>query len=369
MRTMALVKKEFLQFWRDPVLMVVVLWVFTVDVFVCARNFSLDIMGFPIAVCDMDCSQASSTLLSHLQSPRFRIVESIANYSQIDRLLLSSKALVVIVVDADFSRDLARGQQGKVQLVFDGTNSNSAALAMGNISNIFSRVPLKTAVSLDELEQTMPLAVRPRVWFNQNLDTAWFVGLVELFCSISMVAMLLPAAALVREKEYGTVEQLLVSPVHPWQIMAAKIIPMTLLVLGATLLSLYAVLGAMFDLYAAGPVGLFLLATAIYVGACAGFGMLLATLARNLSQVILLVTTVLAPVLFLSGSWTPPEAMPVWLQWFTKLSPLSYYLEIGTGIFFRQWGLTESLHSLLMLTALGAVSLIVGTTRVGRQLT
>ncbi|MFQ5626741.1 MAG: ABC transporter permease, partial [Methyloligellaceae bacterium] len=181
------------------------------------------------------------------------------------------------------------------------------------------------------------------------------------------VAILLPAAATVREKEYGTIEIMLVSPLRTWEIMLAKIIPMAGISLVFTLISVFAVLGAGFGVYPTGSLGVFLVATAIYVYACCGLGMLLATFAKNLSQVILILITVFVPIVFLSGTWTPPEAMPVGLQWFTYVSPLSYYLDISTGVFFRGWGWHESLAYLAMLSLLGAILFLVGTRRLGRQ--
>jgi len=367
MRTPALMKKEFLHFWRDPALMLMVLWAFTADVYLCAGGFSLDIKRFPVAVYDLDRSQSSTALIEHLRLPRFRIVRYIDDAREIDELLSSGKALMVIAIDDDFSKRLARGESAPVQVILDGTNSHSAALALAHVTSTFSQLPGKSTVVEHLRSGTPPVALRLRIWFNENMESSWFVGLSELFSVITLVAILLPAAALVREKEYGTVEQLLVSPLHPWQIMLSKIIPMMILVLAFTCLCLFAILGAGYNVYPQGSLMVFLLATAIYVGACSGLGMLLATLAKNLSQVILMLTTAIVPIMFLSGTWTPPEAMPSWLRWFTHVSPLSYYLEIGTGIFFRGWGFRHSAEPLMWLTILGGVLFLVGTSRVGKE--
>ena len=369
MRTLALIKKEFLQFWRDPVLLVVVLWAFTFDVYLCARGFSLDIRGFPVAIYDMDRSQQSQSMIDHLHEPRFRQVKMISDPDEVDELLSTGQALMVVVIDNHFSRRLARGEPAEVQVILDGTNSSSTAQALGEVSAIFSQVSFRHTDSTNSSprETQLPVIMRSRIRFNENMESSWSVGLTELFGVITMVAILLPAAAMVREKEYGTIEQLLVSPLRSWQVTLSKIVPMTLLVVGFTTLSLLAVMGAAFGLYPKGSMGLFLVSTAIYVYACAGLGMLLSTLAKNLSQVILMLTTVLVPIMFLSGTWAPPEAMPPALRWFTHISPLSYYYELGTGIFFRGWGLKQGIESLFWLFILGGGMFVVGTTRVGRE--
>ena len=366
-RTLALVKKELLQFWRNPPLIAVVLWAFTIDVYLCAQGFSFDVQNFPIAIYNRDLRQPSAALLEHLRLPRFRLVEVITDESQIDELLLTGRAMMVIVINDDFSRKLARGERAPVQVILDGTNSNSAALALSHVAEIFSEVEIKDVNANGIPRVKSPISFRPRIAFNENMESSWYVGLSELFSSMTMVAMLLPAAAAVREKEYGTIEQLLVSPMHSWQIMLAKIVPMTGIALVFTLISVFAVLGGGFGVYPKGSLVLFLAATAIYVYACSGLGMLLATLARNLSQVIVILTTAFVPIVFLSGTWTPAEAMPPALRWFTYVSPLSYYLDIGTGIFFRNWGLQESFRPLAMLAMLGGGLFVVGTARIGRQ--
>ena len=277
--------------------------------------------------------------------------------------------MMVLEIPKDFTRNLARNKPASVQVLIDGTNSNSAAMALANVQAIFGQAKLKF---LDRpASKARPaelISFRPRLWFNPNLDSSWFMAFSELCGDITMVAILLPAAALVREKEYGTVEQLLVSPLKPWQVMLSKIIPMIILVLVSATLCLYAILGPSFDFYPKGSLAMFLLATAIYVGACAGLGMLLATVAKNLSQVLLLLITVLAPIQFLSGTWTPPEAMPVAVRWFTKVSPLSYYLEIGYGIFFKGWDFRQGLDLLAKLAVFSTGLFIFGSSRISRQL-
>ncbi|MFA5864897.1 MAG: ABC transporter permease [Phycisphaerae bacterium] len=369
MRTLALVRKEFLQFWRDPALVAVVLWCFSLDIYLVARGFSMEIKNYPVAILNRDDSQLSENLISYLRAPEFRIVAHITTDQEFDRMLSTGEALLVLEIPKNFSRKLARGQPADVLVALDGTNSNTASMALAHIQTIFSQAKIKF---LDQPHsRSIPdqiISLRPRLWFNPNLDGTWFTAFSELCSEITMVAILLPAAALVREKEYGTIEQLLVSPLKPWQIMLSKIIPMIILVLVVTTLCLYAILGPVFDFYPIGSLTTFLVATAIYVGACAGLGMLLATAAKNLSQVLLMLVTAMVPIMFLSGTWSPPEAMPPIIRWFTKISPLSYYLEIGYGVFFKGWDFSQSLVYMIKLLIFSGGLFILGTSRMSRQL-
>ncbi len=369
MRTFALIKKELLQFWRDPALVAVVLWCFSLDVYLCARGFSVELENYPIAIRNLDGSQASLSLVDHILPPKFRIVRMLTNDRDDDWLLLTGKVQMILEIDKDFSRDIAKGRAGKIQVLVDGTNSNTAAMALAHIQAICSNAKLKL-ISRPSSDSNLARFVRfvPIFWFNRNLNGTWFVGLSELCSEITMVAILLPAAALVREKEYGTVEQLLVSPLHSWQIMLSKLIPMTGLVLLFTTLCLFAILVPVFDLYPKGSIPTYLLATAIYIGACSGLGMLLATAARNLSQVLLMLIAAMVPIMFLSGTWTPPEAMPLVIRWFTYVSPLSYYLEVSNGIFFKGWNFVQSISHLFWLLVFGGGLFLLGSSRISRQL-
>jgi ABC-2 type transport system permease protein len=369
MRTLALVKKEFLQFWRDPALVAVVLWCFSLDVYLCARGFSLEVNNYPIAIYNLDGSQLSEDLLGYLHEPEYRIVARIKSDREMDDILKTGKALTVLVIPSDFTRKLAKNQPADVQVMIDGTNSNSASMALANITSIFSQASIKFVNQPKKANQIAELiSLQPRLWFNPNLDSKRFMSFSELCSEITMVAILLPAAALVREKEYGTIEQLLVSPLRAWQVMLSKIIPMIVLVLVFSVLCIYAILGPSFGFYPIGSLRLFMAATAIYVGACAGLGMLLATIAKNLSQVLLLLVTAMVPIMFLSGTWTPPEAMPPIISWFPKISPLSYFLEIGYGVFFKGWDFLQGIKLLGWLMVFSTGMFILGSARITRQL-
>jgi len=372
MRLLALMKKEFLQFWRDPVLLLIVFWAFSVDIYFAGKGLTLDVRNFPVAVYDGDDKPTSWSFIDQLRPPRFNVT-TITDRKLIDHLLDTDQILIALEIDKNFTRNIAQGRPAQIQALLDGTNSNSASMALAYLSNIAAafKPPLKVVAQklVQQTDQdTQAVASRTRVLFNENLESTWFMSLSELFAVITMVAILLPAAAMVREKEYGTIEQLLVAPLRAWQVMLAKIIPMALLVVCFTAISVYVVLGWCFGFHPRGSLLLFLAVTTIYVFTTAGLGMLIATAARNLSQIILMMLAAMIPIMFLSGTWCPPEAMPPHIRWFAWISPLSYYLDIGYGIFFKGVGVTAILKPLFLLIVLGGAMFTFGTTRLGRKL-
>ncbi|MFO0733200.1 MAG: ABC transporter permease [Nitrospiraceae bacterium] len=206
-----------------------------------------------------------------------------------------------------------------------------------------------------------------RVWYNQDQNETWFESISHLLRMINDLAMLLPAAALVREKERGTVEQLLVSPLTPFQIMFPKVVAMTLVILVATAVALFGVMQPIFGVPIRGSSPLLFALTALFVVATAGMGIFAATLARNQAQVGMLTLLVVAPMLLLSGILTPLESMQAWVGRLMMLSPLRYFVEIAHGILLKGTGLEVLWRQVLALTVLGGALVGFGLWRFRRQ--
>ncbi|OGP74529.1 MAG: hypothetical protein A2Y80_00785 [Deltaproteobacteria bacterium RBG_13_58_19] len=350
-RLLSLLKKEYTQFFRDRALMYIVLYVFTVEIYVAGTGFNIEVRNYPTAIYDRDNTQLSVSLAEKFRLPHFNVTHFIHTDQEMERLLNEGRVSLVVVIPQDFARHLAEGRPATLQAIADGTISNTALLALGYVQIISQRFTQELAGP--ERPTGPGVVYKPRVLFNPNLKAEWFSSLIELFSVITLVSILLPAAAIVREKEYGTLEQLLVTPLRPVEIMLAKVLSMASIVLAASLLSLFLVIYPIFHLPWRGGLLLFLLSTALYVFSATGVGLLIATVCRTLSETILLLLIIITPVLFLSGSWTPLEAMPYWMGLITYLSPLRYYLNIGDGLLLRgtPWYLLQD--DLLGLTILG----------------
>jgi ABC-2 type transport system permease protein len=206
----------------------------------------------------------------------------------------------------------------------------------------------------DEGLAAVPMLVdRHRVWYNPNHKDSWFMSISELLTVITVLAMILPAAAAVREKERGTIEQLLVSPLTPVQIMLPKVVAMTLVILLGTALSVGLILHGVFHVPMKGSLTLFFAVTAMYTFAMSGLGLFVSTMSRNLAQAAMMIIMIMMPIILLSGAWTPPEAMPAGIRQAMYISPLYYYIEVSYGILLKGAGIEILWDSLLGLTLLG----------------
>ena len=271
-----------------------------------------------------------------------------------------------------FHEQLVTGEPTAVQLLVDTTNSPNGLSVASYADRIVARFGQESTFErgggFAESSQDLPLILSDhRVWYNPDQNEAWFECISHLLREITIFALLLPAAALVREKERGTVEQLLVSPLTPFQIMASKVLAMTMVILGATAVGLFGVMQPVFGVPIKGSIWLFFSLTALFVVTTACMGLAAATLARNQGQVGMMTLLVAAPMLMLSGITAPMEAMPVWVRYLMALSPLRYYIEITNGILLKGTGLNILWGSVLAMAALGAALFGFGLWRFRRQ--
>jgi ABC-2 type transport system permease protein len=212
------------------------------------------------------------------------------------------------------------------------------------------------------------IASEERVWFNPTLDERWFATISELLTMITVACILLPAAALVREKERGTIEQLLVSPLTPFQVMFPKVLSMIVVTLFGTAVALFGILQPLFHVPARGSLVLFFGVTALYAFTNAGLGLLAATFTRRTAQVGMLMLLAVMPIIMLSGIRAPLESMPGWLRAMVWFSPLRHFIDVGYGILLRGAGVVVLWDSILVMAGLGAVLFTAGLLRFRRQL-
>lgn len=263
------------------------------------------------------------------------------------------------------------GERTAVQLLVDTTNAPqglSAAAYTVRIASLFGTETGLASAGLAGTRATVPVVSSAhRVWFNPTQDERWFQSISHVLRMITIFAVLLPAAALVREKERGTVEQLLVSPLSPFQIMFSKVLAMSGVILLATALALYGVLHPVFHVPMKGSAGLFFLLTALHVFTTAGFGLVAATMAKNQAQVAMMTLFVVGPMLLLSGITSPYESMPKWVQAIMTLSPLRYYIDITYGVMLKGAGLDLLWKPVRAMLLLGGTLFGSGMWRFRRQ--
>lgn len=367
-----MVVKELLQLGRDPVLAIFLVFGFTGVIYLAGSGVRLDLNEAPLRVHDADRSAASRELIHRFRLPYFRYDGEVSRPAEGVRLLDQGRAMLVLDIPPRFEESLLEGRPISVQMQIDATNTALGFLAAGYgtriVSELGREVTRRRIGAAPGAELSLPV-IRDahRVWFNPNQNDRWFHPIAELLEMITLFALLLPASAMVREKERGTIEQLLVSPLSPLEIMMPKVVAMTAVILIATALALFGVLRLVFDVPIRGSVWLFFVASALYAFTTAGIGLVIATLARNQAQVGMLAILIFMPMVFLSGATAPPEAMPGWLRQLTVISPLRHFIDAAFGVLLRGAPLEVLWDTLLAMTLVGSVNFALGLWRFRRQ--
>lgn len=371
-RLAVMTAKEIRQLLRDPVLLSFLLFVFTVNVYLQGSSVSLQLSHAAMVVQDADHSAASRELIYRFRPPYFRMDGEVPGSAEAIALLDRGQAMVALDIPPRFQESLLAGEAASVLMQVDATQSAQGFLAASYGASIVGQFGLETVLAREGLSrgglEEVPVVIDDvRAWFNPNQRDEWFMPVSELLEAITLFSILLTAAAMVREKERGTVEQLLVSPLSPFQIIFPKVIAMTAVILAGTTLSLFGVLVLVFQVPIRGSLPLFYFVTTLYIFANAGLGLFAATIARNLAQVGLLSLLILAPIILLSGTWTPPEAMAPWLRAATTFSPLRHYIDAAYGILLKGAGLESLADSIIAITLLGSALFAFGMWRFRRQ--
>jgi ABC-2 type transport system permease protein len=354
-RIRAALQKEFRQVFRDPVILFLVLWLYTAEVVICALTLTFDLREEPVALLDLDRSAASWLLSEQIdRTSAFDVRFRPGDEREIGPLLDEGRARLVAVIPVDYGEQLERTRGADVQLVVDGTNSLLALTAIGEMQRLMLssslaalREPARSVIGSSLIDN------RVRIAYNPGLRYVYSVLLSMIAQAAFMVGVLLPAASIVREKERGTMEQLLVSPLLPAELILAKTLPT--LFIGMISLGPSILIARAFGVPLHGdPLTLAILSGALLTSAVA-IGVLIASAVRTLQQALLVAFFVLFPVLFLSGTMTPIESMPAALQGLSRLSPLRYYMDALLGVFLKGVGLDVLWPQLLWMLGIGAV--------------
>lgn len=357
-RLRALLRKEFIQLLRDPVLVLIALYVF-VESSMCAAALQLEVQNVPLAVYDRDRSPESRQLAEMFAaSPNFRITENVASDREVAHELESGAARVVLSIPSDFSRAIAAGRTPAVAITSDGTDAYSSLLANGYAENIISQFAQQRLYdrfgALAARDQAIPgIPVIISVWYDPALKYPHFNIVMMLALAVPIVGILLSAASLARESDAGTLERISITPVRPWEFILAKLAPTATVTLGGVSLGIVLAIwgtGAPFR----GNLLFFYTAALLAFMASAGIGVLIATATRNVQQALLAAFFILFPLLFLSGTITPLDNMPKIMQYLTFASPLRYFGAIAINIFFKGGGPAELWPQTLALAALSS---------------
>lgn len=358
-RVAAAIRKEFRQFLRDRLLVALVIFIYTADVVMCTVALSFDVRNLKLALYDADRTQLSSRLVERFTATEyFGAILPAAGLHEIDRLLDAGQADLALVIPAGLAADIAAGRGAAVQVLVSGTNSNTANAARGYADAIvggFARDMLVEHAAGQGLSIELPgVRAQTRIWYNPQLEFRHFMAISMVVVAGVMMGVITAAAALVREKESGTIEQLVVTPLRSLEVIAAKAAPP--FAIGMLSLAPSLAIARLFGVPMVGSLPLFVTASAIALAAFLAIGFFIGTLAQNQQQALLLAFLVLFPLMFLSGTTVPVESMPASMQWLSYLSPVRHYMELATGVLMKGVGLDILWPHLAALVA-GAAAL------------
>ncbi len=353
--------KELRSFFSDRVLMAMVIYSFSLAIISHAQSNSQELYHASIAVVDEDHSEISRRVTHAFLMPYFQPPFLIAE-SDIERLMNDGRYTFVIDIPPNFQRDLLAGRQPGLQINVDATAMVQAGLGSGYAEQIINS-EIAQFLSRDEPAPPAPVNLAIRIAFNPNVATAWFTSVMGILGSVNILAIILAGAALVREREHGTMDHLMVMPVSPFEIAMSKIWANSLVIAVAVALSLYFVVRLLLRIPIAGSIPLFLFGTVIYLFFATGLGLFLGTVARSMPQLGLLFMLIATPMNVLSGSATPLESMPRWLATAMQASPSTHYVSFAQSILYRGAGLDVVWPQFLAVAGIGALFLALSLLR------
>ena len=325
--------KELRSLWRDRLLLLFVIWAFSGALYTAAKAAPDRLHRAAIAVVDEDQSPLSQRIVNAFYPPTFMKPTAIG-LQDMDAGMDAGRFTFVMDIPPDFQSDVLAGKQPTIQLNVDATQMSQAFLGASYIQSI-ALGEVAEYLAGDRVVSTpvVDLAVRNR--FNPALDNTWFMGVMELINNVTMLSIVLTGAALIREREHGTIEHLLVLPVKPSEIMLAKVWAMGAVVLLATALALQFVLRDALQMPVSGSIGLFLTGCALHLFATTSMGIYLGTVARSMPQMGLLMILVLLPLQILSGGMTPRESMPDLVRYLMMGAPTTHFVSFAQAILYR----------------------------------
>jgi ABC-2 type transport system permease protein len=365
--------KEFIQVFRDPRMKALIFVVPVLQLFVFGYAANTDVRNISTAVYDLDNTVSSRELVSRfVKSGYFNVVEYISNDASERQLLDEGEVQVVLHMDNGFEGDLLAGRPAPFQMIVDGTDSNTAGIVLGYSNTIvhkFSQDILSQRILRLRGDVAMPgqVVLKTRTWFNENLESrTYFVpGVIALM--ITLLTLLLTSLAIVREKEIGTMEQIMVTPIRPVEFVLGKTLPFALI--SFVDLALVALAGVYwFEIPVRGSFVLLVFAMSVYLMSTLGIGLLISTVSQTQQQAMISTFFFFMPAVLLSGFMFPIANMPIVVQWLTLLNPMRYVMVILRGIFLKGVGFNILWPQIAVLAAMGTATLALASRRFKKTL-
>jgi len=352
---LSIITKEFWHILRDPQTLTIIILMPVIMLFLFGYAITLEMQEIETAIVDQSRSPQSRDLIERIISTDFfKVVETDLAYNEMEQMFFKRQARCIVIIPEQFSKDLERKTETSIQLLIDASDPNAA----NYINNYFMRI--SSSFNLENLSNNMiPMTLEPQLLYNPDLKSSYFFvpGLIAII--LLLICALLTSIAIVREKEVGTMEQILVSPVHPAQIIIGKVIPYTILGFIDSLLILF-IANNWFNVPVHGSLFFLSVTLILYIITGLSFGIFVSTIAQSqrTAMMAVLVLTIL-PTIMMSGFIFPVPSMPLLFQYISKIIPATHFLEIIRGIMLKGVGITELYTQILYLFAISAVLVIV----------
>ncbi len=372
-RLFSLIRKEFIQIVRDPRTLYITLVIPVVQIFLLGYTATSDVRNVPLAVFDQDHTPAARKLLDAYRAADYFLLSYDANSeSELRGLIDGGQARAGLIIPPDYGASLLAGQTARVTFVLDGSDPNSASTSLAAAQLIGQAHA--TEIMVERLAQQglvlgqgMPVEVTTHVWYNPDLVSAFFMIPALIGMILQLVTSMLTATAIVRERERGTIEQLIVTPIRSWELILGKIIPYVLIAFLDTVEIL--VVGTWwFKVPIRGSLGLLLSLSGLFLVSSLGIGLFLSTVARTQQEAMMLTWFTLLPTVFLSGFFFPLNAMPVALRVVSYVVPLRYYLIIIRSVILKGVGLEAVMPEVLALALIGLILMGAAALRFRKRL-
>jgi ABC-2 type transport system permease protein len=343
--------KELRSLMSDVVMVVFVVYAFTLAIYVQATGTSSEVNNASIAFVDEDGSALAKELINAFYPPRFKEPETITA-DEVEAEMDKGRFMFVVVIPNRFENDLRAGKNPAIQLNIDATAMQQAGIGAGYIKNIIQD-RVRTFLGRTDVTSDKPVAMVVRKLFNPNGVSSWFKSVVAIINQISLLTIVLTGAAVIREREHGTLEHLLVMPLTAFEIAMAKVWANGLVILIATAASLFLIVRMALQVPFAGSIVLWFVGVTLYLFFATALGIFLGTISRSMAQFALLIILVIVVLMLLSGGSTPVESQPKWLQYATYFLPARHFVSFSQVIIYRGGGLSAVWSQFLMVTAVG----------------
>jgi len=353
--------KELRSFFSDWVLLGFVIYSFSLAVISQAQSNSQELYHASIAIVDEDHSELSRRIGHAFLQPYFKTPVAVEQ-DDVERLMNAGKFTFVLDIPPNFQRDVLAGRQPGLQINVDATAMVQAGLGSSYAEQIID-TEIAQFLSHAEAVALSPVSLAIRIAFNPNVMTAWFTSVMGIISSVTMLAIILAGAALVREREHGTMDHLLVMPLSPFEIAMSKIWANAFVIALAVALSLYLVVRTLLKVPIAGSIPLFMFGAVLYLFFATAIGLFLGTVARSMPQLGLLYMLVAVPMNILSGNATPLESMPTWLATLMQASPSTHFVSFAQAILYRGAGLDVVWPQFVTVAGIAALFLMLSLLR------